>query len=348
MGGGDNWAYYSYLPALFIHKDLDNLNQTYEARNRIYNTTPNPANMHNRIGEVPDVPNGNRVIKYTMGVALLQAPFFLTAHGFQKITGGNTGGFEFPYVLAVFFSVLFYVFLGLFFLQKALLRCFNPQIIFWVLIAIFFGTNLFYFTSFNIGMSHAYLFFLYCLLIYSTPLFYEKTNWGNAVLLGFAVGMISLIRPAEALCVFIPALYGLGDKKSWWERIQFIKQNRKFIFLTAFVILLVPLPQFIYWKAMTGHWLYDSYPGEHFDFKHPQLIRGLFGWKNGWLSYTPIMFLVFPGLYFMWKNKQPLRLPVSIILPLIFILFTAGGAGNTPMVMGPAPWLKPMAFFALL
>jgi hypothetical protein len=337
--GGDNWAYYSYLPSIFIYKDIKTLTDTYEARNRIYNTHANPAGMKNRIGEAPDAANGNRVIKYTMGVAALQSPFFLTAHLLQKVSGKEAGGFQFPYIFAVFISVLFYVFLGLYFLQKTLLRWYNPKVVLPVLMAVFFASNLFYFTSFNIGMSHPYLFFLYCLLVYITPRFYDNVNWKNSITLGFAVGMISLIRPAEVLCVLIPVLYGIGNWGGWKEKMQFVRQSRKFILLTGVIIMLVPFPQFYYWKTLTGHWLYDSYPGEHFNFAKPELIRGLFGFKNGWLSYTPIMIFIIPGLYFLWKNKNPNRLAISIILPLhIYIIYSwwcwqyTNGYGSRPMV----------------
>ena len=29
IGGGDSWGYNAYLPAVFIHRDLDNLKTTY-------------------------------------------------------------------------------------------------------------------------------------------------------------------------------------------------------------------------------------------------------------------------------------------------------------------------------
>ncbi|MBK8565920.1 MAG: hypothetical protein IPN76_21895, partial [Saprospiraceae bacterium] len=32
VGGGDPWGYYAYLPAAFIHHDLDNLQRTVEVR----------------------------------------------------------------------------------------------------------------------------------------------------------------------------------------------------------------------------------------------------------------------------------------------------------------------------
>ncbi len=339
LEGGDNWGYYSYLPATFIYKDLKTLDVTYEARNRIHGTTAAPRGIEKRITEASDAPNGNRVIKYTMGIAVMQSPFFFIAHTYQKLTGGSAGGFEFPYVLAVFFSVLFYVFLGLYFISKALAKWYSTVVVFLTLLAVYFATNLYYFTSLNIGMSHAYLFFWYSLLVYSTILFFEKPGWTNAVSLGLSFGMITLIRPSEIISLLIPLLYGLHQLKNAESIRLFFIQKWKYLFAAAITIILVPLPQFIYWKAMSGHWLYDSYPGEHFDFLKPRIIDGMFGYKNGWLSYTTVMWLVFPGIYFLWKHKHPFRLIISVILPLhIYIIYSwwcwqyTNGYGSRPMV----------------
>lgn len=350
--GGDNMGYYLYLPAAFIYHDLHDLEKSYEARNRICNVNTQPGEIPERIPKYKGDNNGSRVIKYTMGVAVLQSPFFFVIHLTQKISGNSAGGFEFPYFLAVFFSVLFYVLLGFYLLHKALLRWFSPGVTAVTMLVIFFATNLYYYTSFNIGMSHGYLFFLYCLLVYITPRFYDSPNWKNAVTLGFTSGMIALIRPAEAIAVFIPLLYGLGFKNSWVEKFNFIKLNRKYIVLTAIVILLVPLPQFYYWKVMSGHWLYDSYPGEHFNFLKVHFAGGMFGWKNGWLSYTTVMLLVFPGIYFLWRNKNSFSLPVSFFLPLhIYIIYSwwgwtyTNGFGSRPMVETYGLLALPLAAF---
>lgn len=337
--GGDNMGYYSYLPATFIYHDLNNLEKTFNARDSICHVSTYDGEMPQHVSGGTSVQNQNRVIKYTMGLAILQSPFFFLIHSFQKITGGPAGGFEFPYMLSVFLSVLFYIFLGFYFLQKVLLKWFSPGITAVTLFAVFFATNIFYYSSFNIGMSHAYLFFLYSLLVYIIPRFYEIPNWKNAVTLGLTLGMIALIRPSEAIAVLIPVLYGFGFSGSLKNKSTFIKNNWQLILLTGIAILLVPLPQFYYWKKMSGHWLYDSYPGEHFNFLRAHIADGLFGWKNGWLSYTPVMIFVFPGLFFLWKKRNFYSLPICIFLPMhVYIIYSwwgwsyTNGFGSRPMV----------------
>ena len=67
-----NWditSYYSYLPAVFVHQDLK--------FNFLKNSTINYAEKHQFWPET--APNGNKVIKTTMGMSVLYLPFFLVA-----------------------------------------------------------------------------------------------------------------------------------------------------------------------------------------------------------------------------------------------------------------------------
>ena len=70
----DVFGYYLYLPATFIHHDialqdhawLDDVMVRYEPSATLY--------------QLVDGPDGTRVIKYSAGMAVLYAPFFLVAH----------------------------------------------------------------------------------------------------------------------------------------------------------------------------------------------------------------------------------------------------------------------------
>ncbi|MFN3875041.1 MAG: hypothetical protein ACK4L7_03890 [Flavobacteriales bacterium] len=76
--------------------------------------------------------------------------------------------------------------------------------------------------------------------------------------------------------------------------------------LAAFAVC---LPQLIYWKWMTGKWLYMSYnnPGEGFEFLHPYTWEALFSFRKGWLVYTPLMAAALLGLIPLWRANHPWR-----------------------------------------
>jgi hypothetical protein len=47
-----------------------------------------------------------------------------------------------------------------------------------------------------------------------------------------------------------------------------------------------------------------SYQDQGFDWLHPHHIGGLFSYGSGWLTYNPIMWLVLPGWYMLWRNQK--------------------------------------------
>lgn len=331
---GDQWGYNSYLVAGIIHGDYKKLNTTYEARNQEYHLAGNPAGSKNRIDEAPDAPNGNRVLKYTYGVALLQTPFFLVTH---FIFRGN--GYSPPYVSAIYISTLFYVLAGLLILFQILQKYFTPKISFYTIIVLSFFTNLFYFTVCNPGLSHPYLFFLFSCLLWVTIRFYQNPGYLSAAYLGILMGIIVITRPTEICIVLLPLLYGVTDKTRLTERIHFIGKHIPQIITILLSGILVLLPQLLYWKAVSGYWLYDSYPGEGFDFLHPHIPEGLFSFRNGWLSYTPLMIIPLLFLWRFYKNRHALA--TGTILYLLFAIYINyswkewyynAGLGSRPMV----------------
>ena len=71
IGGGDSWGYYLFLPATFIHGDLDSLDVSLAARkqyhNGFYTTDVNPLG----VDEVIHVGEGKQVSKYTCRAAYI-------------------------------------------------------------------------------------------------------------------------------------------------------------------------------------------------------------------------------------------------------------------------------------
>jgi hypothetical protein len=116
---GDSMGYYTYLPATFIHHDLDNLDLT------TFNRIKVPSELKN-VRETPSglytgyVVNGKRLIMYTSGVAILQSPFFFIAHALSKPMGYEANGYTAPYKTLVFFGNIVYVLLGLWYVRKIL------------------------------------------------------------------------------------------------------------------------------------------------------------------------------------------------------------------------------------
>ena len=121
--GGDHWrtvlqadarGYHAYLPALFIHGDL-NFGFFDAMEREKYN---NPDIFY----DYRTAPTGRTINKYFVGTALCEAPFFLVAHVWTLATGGDADGYSKPYVMAINLAAIAYILLGLFSLNAVLLR----------------------------------------------------------------------------------------------------------------------------------------------------------------------------------------------------------------------------------
>lgn len=352
LGGGDSFGYYAYLPATFIYHDLDSLNHTLAARIKYRKNYQKCNDNWLGICEVHSTDKGKIVIKYTMGVAMLNLPAFALAHTTAWLWGKPTDGWTFPYIFFIHLSSFCWAMLGLYYLRKTLLRYFDDSIVCLTLLAVALATNLYYFTVYNGAMAHSYLFALYSILIWNTICWYNTFRLRHALVIGFACGMISLIRPVEIIAALIPLSYGIVSISSFKARLSIIFKHWKAYFAAFIVAFLVCFPQLLYWHWLTGSWVHYSYGSEGFNFKDPHLYMGLLGYANGWLIYTPIMWLALGGIaWLLISNKRTWLLPILLFIPLhIYIAYSwwcynyINGFGSRPMVETYALLAIPLAY----
>jgi hypothetical protein len=334
--GGDSFGYYAYLPALFIHHDIEHLRYSLQARNSevgIATDTTKTIDV-----EEAYMFRGSPVIKYTCGIAILEAKAFFLAHLSADLLGYNKNGYSKPYLLCVLLWNLFFSWIGLLLLQKILTCFFKDVVVAAVLIFVGIGTNLFYFSTYNTGMSHGYLFTLYAALILST-IQYHRNYWTtSAIIVGLSAGLITLIRPNEIYCLLIPLLYGVTSFHSGLEKIRTVL-SKKTLYVAVIVFAICIIPQLLYWHHQTGSFIFYSYGAESFDFRHPKIYVGLFGFKNGWFAYTPVMILAIIGIVFSKTGERKFLLPILLIIPMhVFIIYSwwcwfyMGGLGSRPMI----------------
>jgi hypothetical protein len=351
LAGGDSGGYYLYLPAFFIHHDVDSMHRTVAVLKKYYPGNPNEKTNALGINELYETENGKYCVRYTYGVSLMSAPFFIIAHCYALHNNYHSDGYSLPYVFMFCFSILFYSLLGLWLLYKCLKNIFKETIILWTVIAVFAATNLYHFAVYAAPMSHPYLFFLYCLLIFFTIKWHEAPSLKFLILIGLTAGMITALRPTEIICILIPLLYNVYSISSFKEKGQWLKQKYTAIPLLIIAFLIPLIPQLYYWKIVSGNWLYYSYGEEGFDFLRPHLLWGLFSFKNGWLAYTPVMFFALFGFMLMYKNPKFL-LPIFIFIPIhIYITYSwwcwnyINGFGARPMISVYPLLAIPLAYF---
>ena len=322
-------SYYAYLPAFFIHDDL-----------QLNFTETDKIDYHAKCQFWPEKsPNGGKVIKTTMGMSFLYSPFFIAGHIYAINSHHKADGFSKPYEFFLTFSCLFYLTIGIIFLRKILLRTFSEWVTSITLICLVFGTHLYYYSTTEATMSHAYNFSLIACFIYYTFKWHEQQKLFYTILLGILGGLIVLIRPVNIILFLLPFLYNVKSLNELKEKTLFFIGHWKHLLVIAVLVLLVISPQLFYWKYVTGDWFFNSYVGEKFYFGQPHIMEFLFSYRKGWLLYTPIMLLSIIGIILSYKGQKNIFFGLSIILGLnIYILSSwwswwyGGSFGMRPMI----------------
>lgn len=287
-------GYYGYLPAQFIQHDL-RLNYFHDS-----------LMVHRWQFWPVFTPEGHRVIKYTMGMSYLYLPMFATAHWYAKIKGYSADGYSKPYQRNMQYSAWFYLFFGLWFLWKYLEQFFSKLAIAITLMLITFGTNLFYYLTWEPGFPHAFDFTLFAILLYTSHRHAISPSLRKLAVITLVLCLLTLIRPVNFLAVFVfffPNRISFSEVKS---RFAYLLSKKISFIIIGIIGIAVFLPQLLYWKYVTGNWTFYTYGNETFDFTNPQFINGLFSYKKGWLIYSPLFLFLVPGFYFLYKKNRHL------------------------------------------
>src|SRR5690606_1698794 len=276
----------------------------------------------------------------------------LMAHGTAIITGAKANGYSEIYSFFICLGALLYIIATMLILRTILLRYFSELTVVLSLIIIFLGSNIYYYTIYESGMSHIYSLFLLSLLMLLCIKWSEKEQGKFIIFIGIVLGMMTLVRPTNSVFVLLVPLIGVDS----WDALRlrfrlFIKQWKFVLFgvLAGFALIFI---QLLYWKVQTGSWFYATYGEETFYFLDPHIFEGLFGYRKGYYLYSPLMFLSFIGLLFLWLKSPKFWLAIAVLFPLfIWICFSwwcwwyGGSFGNRSLIELSALMSIPLAAF---
>ncbi len=334
--GGDSCQYYLHLVSFFLYDDVGNYDRSLTAMKKLY---PDVSDPRDDIYGIRPTPTGRYYIKYTVGVAVMEMPFFLLAHAYAKTSGRYpANGWSKPYQLALGLSTLCYLLLAFYWLAGILERYFSRRVVFLTCLTIALATNLFYHGTYVI-MAHGFLFFDYVLLLLLTLWFYERPGAGRALSIGLVVGLIGITRVPEIIAVLIPILWGVQTRQGLYDRVRFFLKNYRLLLALGLGILLVFSIQLAYWYYVSGQLIFNPYQGEGFNFFKPRIHRGWFDFSNGWLIYTPVMAFALAGFWWLRRYVAGAVLPIVVFVGLhsyIHYSYYAWtffpGLGQRPMV----------------
>ena len=303
----DQFGYYSYLPATFIYDDLafqkpwkEKLQSYYCEQEIIYQYVDNEKDK--------------KVNMYHMGLSYLHLPGFLIANSVAKPLGYKQDGMSEPYRVAVKFTAFLFVILGLIYFRKTLLLYFSDRITALVMLLVYGASNCFVTFYYGDLMPHLYLFTLNTLFIYFTVKFIREERWRYVILAAFILGLTVAIRPTQAIWGIIPLILILYKYKLSWKTFRLL-------ILFPIGILLLNIPQLLYWKIQGGSWMIMNLHSETLSLLKPYTLEFLFSYKKGWLVYSPIFLFSFVGIWFGIRQNKQFVIALSVFVLLnIYVL----------------------------
>lgn len=323
----------------------------------------NPEWVHNTVKEhdlagttyfISSNDQGHTMYFFMFGMAIMYALFFFAGHIGAGMFGFAQDGLSPPYQYAMIFGCMIYTIVGLVVLRKILKHYVSDLSAAITIILIVFATNYSHHMSLKNLETVNVLFMFSTLIIWNTIKWYQAYKLTNMLFVVVSLALMTLIKPSEILFALVPLLWGVTSIKSFRQRLELWWEHRKSIAISAAVFGVIMLPQMLYWKHMTGQFIYDSYknPGVGLDLLNPHIIESLFGYRKGWFIYTPVMIFSFVGMYFMYKKKKELFWGIVLPFSLAFYIIVSwteywygAGFSNRPVITQYSLLAIPFAFF---
>jgi hypothetical protein len=282
----DGAGYYAYLPVTFLYR-FD------------YNKFPAGIDDSTGCGFV-DHAQKKFVYKYTCGVAMMLAPFFAATVLISEIAGlPLEGGFSVAFHRMADIAGVFYLVIGLFFLGEVLKRYVSGPVRYIVLLLIYAGTNLFFYALRQPLMSHVYSFCVISIFIYAFHVYLERGTWRTFILVALSASLAILVRPVNGIILFLLLFWNVSSFRALNDRLRLLLSWRNIVSFLV-VLLIVLLPQMLYWFYMFGQPVHYSYEGETFsNWTAPRLAEVWFAPLNGLFLYNPLWLVFISGIVLM-------------------------------------------------
>jgi hypothetical protein len=232
-------------------------------------------------------------------------------------TGMPADGYSYYYTMMVHLGALFYFMLALFGLRR-LLRTFGieDKTVAFSIVALVFGTNLFYYVVTEFGMSHVYSFAAITWFCFTVRMYLSGHEKKYLVYSALLLGIITLIRPVNLLIVLaVPFLAENPDQL--FSGFKSLFSRKRLLLFSILNFLLVVSIQLLIYKLSTGSFIVYSYKQEGFNFLNPQIMNFLFSYRKGMFVYTPLLFLSLAGFIYIFRKS---RFRFYTLLGFLFIL----------------------------
>src|SRR4030042_2548453 len=262
---GDGNGYYSYTQALYFEKSLN--------FKPVYNYL---QHFQGRTGEFSRIfwntENNN---PFSIGTGIIWLPSMLIMSIF------SSDRFSLIYELGPGITGVVCILLGLYFIEKYLSKHYSKKAVFWTILTLFLGSNIFYYTAFEPALSHQPTFLIIALLLFLT----DNNKKVNLFIVGLLSGLLVSIRNPEII-LLIPILYAIKDRGV-----------RLIYFIPGFVAGVSPqlINQVVQYQSVFNNPYLSGAIGT-WEVNPIHLLEFLFSPKRGLFIWTPVFLLALYGL----------------------------------------------------
>ena len=337
---GDGIGYYAFARAPLIEHSL-NFERDYRSGNASFRDARFDENGQPRSFLLTST--GHLDNHFTVGPAILWAPFLLVAHAgvlLARAFGSHVAadGFTAPYRFAMAFGTALYGFLGLLLASRVAREYVDERWAFLATIAIWWGSSLPVYMYFNPSWSHAHSAFAVALFLW----YWHKTRdlrtlrqWCIlAVIAGLMLNVyyanvtILVVLVVEAIRQYLAAFrHATGGATAPQERrdssfgsasVAHLLVNH---LLFCLIVVVCLLPTFISRYVIYGSALETGYvPLGYWAWRSPYFLSVLFSSDHGLLVWTPVVILAVAGLFVFWRREPRVGAPILAAVLAFYLL----------------------------
>ncbi|CAN5848790.1 hypothetical protein BH18ACI5_BH18ACI5_16720 [soil metagenome] len=303
----DGFYYFAYLRSLVFDRAVDFPND-YKMlglgdKAHLFNPTP----------------TGYAQSAWTIGPAIVWAPFFAAAHpsaGGLNRSGADVSanGISYPYRQAVCVAGLVYGLLGCWFMYRLTATFFTRRNAAAATAGIVCGSFMIWYLVKEPSMTHAPSMAGVAGFIWLWVATRERRTPAQWALLGAIAGFITLIRWQNALFALMPACEAVMALGSAWradDRSRFRATLLAGLVFTACAVVAFT-PQMLAWRAIYGTYLAVSPVGPQIRWWDPHLVDIVWSSRNGLFSWSPVIYFAAIGLVVFAATRPAVGLPMMM------------------------------------
>jgi hypothetical protein len=333
---GDGIGYYAFARAPLIEHNLD-FQHDYQSGNASFrearideNGVPRPS-FRTATGHLDN--------HFTVGPAILWAPFLLVAHAgvvLAHTLGSQVAadGFSAPYRFAMAFGTALYGFLGLLLSSRLATHYVDQRWALLATIAIWWSSSLPVYMYFNPSWSHAHSAFAVALFLWYWQETRDRRTTRQWCILGVVGGLMLNVYYANATILVVLVVeagrqyftafgedstltQSRGQAPSEVSTVQLLANHLLF----NLIVLVCLLPTFVSRHVIYGSAFDSGYiPLSYWAWRSPYFVAVLFSSNHGLLVWTPVVILAAIGLALFWWHEPCVGTPIVAAVLTFYLL----------------------------